>query len=81
VWGIYHALISISIAGQASLDKVAGPIGEALIMTAMGLAVAVPAVLGFNGLLRGNRALMERANYFAHDVQSALLAGSRVQAK
>jgi biopolymer transport protein ExbB len=81
VWGIYHALISISIAGQASLDKVAGPIGEALIMTAMGLAVAVPAVLGFNGLLRGNKNLMERANYFAHDVQSALLAGSRVQGK
>jgi len=81
VWGIYHALISISIAGQASLDKVAGPIGEALIMTAMGLAVAVPAVLGFNGLLRGNKALMERANYFAHDVQSALLAGSRVSVK
>ena len=81
VWGIYHALISISIAGQASLDKVAGPIGEALIMTAMGLAVAVPAVLGFNGLLRGNKALMERANYFAHDVQAALLAGSRVVGK
>jgi biopolymer transport protein ExbB len=81
VWGIYHALISISIAGQASLDKVAGPIGEALIMTAMGLAVAVPAVLGFNGLLRGNKSLMERANYFAHDVQSALLAGSRVSGK
>ncbi|HET9663777.1 MAG TPA: MotA/TolQ/ExbB proton channel family protein [Burkholderiales bacterium] len=81
VWGIYHALISISIAGQASLDKVAGPIGEALIMTAMGLAVAVPAVLGFNGLLRGNKALMERANYFAHDVQSALIAGSRVAGK
>ena len=81
VWGIYHALISISIAGQASLDKVAGPIGEALIMTAMGLAVAVPAVLGFNGLLRGNKGLMERANYFAHDVQSALLAGSRVPGK
>jgi biopolymer transport protein ExbB len=81
VWGIYHALISISIAGQASLDKVAGPIGEALIMTAMGLAVAVPAVLGFNGLLRGNKSLMERANYFAHDVRSALLAGSRVPGK
>jgi biopolymer transport protein ExbB len=81
VWGIYHALISISIAGQASLDKVAGPIGEALIMTAMGLAVAVPAVLGFNGLLRGNKSLMERANYFAHDVQAALLAGSRVSGK
>ena len=81
VWGIYHALISISIAGQASLDKVAGPIGEALIMTAMGLAVAVPAVLGFNGLLRGNKALMERANYFAHDVEAALIAGSRVAVK
>jgi biopolymer transport protein ExbB len=81
VWGIYHALISISIAGQASLDKVAGPIGEALIMTALGLAVAVPAVLGFNGLLRGNKALMERANYFAHDVEAALIAGSRVQVK
>jgi biopolymer transport protein ExbB len=81
VWGIYHALISISIAGQASLDKVAGPIGEALIMTALGLAVAVPAVLGFNGLLRGNKALMERANYFAHDVEAALVAGSRVSAK
>jgi biopolymer transport protein ExbB len=75
------ALISISIAGQASLDKVAGPIGEALIMTALGLAVAVPAVLGFNGLLRGNKSLMERANYFAHDVESALIAGSRVSAK
>jgi biopolymer transport protein ExbB len=81
VWGIYHALISISIAGQASLDKVAGPIGEALIMTALGLAVAVPAVLGFNGLLRGNKALMERANYFAHDVEAALVAGSRVTVK
>jgi biopolymer transport protein ExbB len=80
VWGIYHSLISISIAGQASLDKVAGPIGEALIMTAIGLAVAVPAVLGFNFLLRGNKSLMERVSYFSHDVQAALLAGSRVDA-
>jgi biopolymer transport protein ExbB len=78
VWGIYHSLISISIAGQASLDKVAGPIGEALIMTALGLAVAVPAVLAFNGLLRVNKQLMERITYFSHDVQSALVAGSRV---
>jgi len=77
VWGIYHALISISIAGQASLDKVAGPIGEALIMTAIGLAVAVPAVLGFNALTRGNKNLIERVQYFSHDVQSALVAGSR----
>lgn len=78
VWGIYHALIAISIAGQASLDKVAGPIGEALIMTAIGLAVAVPAVLGFNVLLRRNKAILERAGYFTHDLQQALLAGSRV---
>jgi biopolymer transport protein ExbB len=77
VWGIYHALISISIAGQASLDKVAGPIGEALIMTAIGLAVAVPAVLGFNALTRGNKNLIERVNYFSHDVQAALVAGAR----
>ncbi len=80
VWGIYHALISISIAGQASLDKVAGPIGEALIMTAIGLAVAVPAVLGFNALTRGNKSLIERVNYFSHDVQAALVAGSRFDA-
>jgi len=77
VWGIYHALISISIAGQASLDKVAGPIGEALIMTAIGLAVAVPAVLGFNALTRGNKSLIERVGYFSHDVQAALVAGTR----
>ncbi len=81
VWGIYNALIAISIAGQASLDKVAGPIGEALIMTAIGLAVAVPAVLGFNFLLRGNKLLLERVNHFSHDVQSTLVAGSRVQGK
>src|SRR5690606_4206288 len=79
VWGIYHALVAISIAGQASLDKVAGPIGEALIMTAIGLAVAVPAVLGFNALTRANKSLIERVNYFSHDVQAALVAGSRVQ--
>ena len=59
VWGIYHALIAIGIAGQASIDKVAGPVGEALIMTAIGLAVAVPAVLGYNWLLRRNKALLE----------------------
>ncbi len=60
VWGIYHALIAIGIAGQASIDKVAGPVGEALIMTAIGLAVAVPAVLGYNWLLRGNKAIFEQ---------------------
>lgn len=78
VWGIYNALISIGIAGQASIDKVAGPVGEALIMTAIGLAVAVPAVLGYNILLRRNKVVIEKVNYFAHDVHALLLSGSRV---
>lgn len=78
VWGIYHALISIGIAGQASIDKVAGPVGEALIMTAIGLAVAVPAVLGYNWLLRRNKALLEEVRYFANDIQQYLVSGARV---
>jgi len=78
VWGIYHALIAIGIAGQASIDKVAGPVGEALIMTAIGLAVAVPAVLGYNVLLRRNKVVIEKVNYFAHDLHAYLLSGSRV---
>jgi biopolymer transport protein ExbB len=80
VWGIYHALISIGISGQASIDKVAGPVGEALIMTAIGLAVAVPAVLGYNWLTRRNKFIIERINYFAHDLHQALLSGARVTA-
>ncbi|MQS05565.1 MotA/TolQ/ExbB proton channel family protein, partial [Streptomyces alkaliterrae] len=64
VWGIYHALTAIGIAGQASIDKVAGPVGEALIMTAIGLAVAVPAVLGYNFLVRRNKSVMERVRAF-----------------
>lgn len=80
VWGIYHALISIGISGQASIDKVAGPVGEALIMTAIGLAVAVPAVLGYNWLTRRNKFIIERVNYFAHDLHQALLSGARVSA-
>jgi biopolymer transport protein ExbB len=64
VWGIYHALTAIGIAGQASIDKVAGPVGEALIMTAIGLAVAVPAVLGYNFLVRRNKSVMERVRNF-----------------
>jgi biopolymer transport protein ExbB len=79
VWGIYHALIAIGIAGQASIDKVAGPVGEALIMTAIGLAVAVPAVLGYNWLLRRNKALLEQVRYFATDVQAYLISGARVE--
>lgn len=81
VWGIYHALIAIGISGQASIDKVAGPVGEALIMTAIGLAVAVPAVLGYNWLTRRNKFIIERINYFAHDLHQALLSGARVTAK
>src|SRR6267143_6592215 len=73
VWGIYHALMSISAAGQATIDKVAGPIGEALIMTALGLAVAIPAVLGYNALVRGNKAILNKLNRFAHDLHSYFL--------
>jgi biopolymer transport protein ExbB len=58
VWGIYHALVAIGMSGQSSIDKVAGPIGEALIMTALGLAVAIPAVLGYNALVRGNKGML-----------------------
>lgn len=75
VWGIYHALTAIGIAGQASIDKVAGPVGEALIMTAMGLAVAVPAVLGYNFLVRRNKGAMEEVRTFSSDLHSVLLSG------
>ena len=81
VWGIYHALMQIGMAGQATIDKVAGPIGEALIMTALGLAVAIPAVLGYNALVRGNKAIITRMNRFAHDLHALLITGSRVKAK
>lgn len=75
--GIYHALTAIGIAGQASIDKVAGPVGEALIMTAIGLAVAVPAVLGYNFLVRRNKSVMERVRAFGAQLHTVLLAGSR----
>ena len=68
VWGIYHALTAIGIAGQASIDKVAGPVGEALIMTALGLAVAIPAVLAYNAFNRRNRMWLSRLESFAHDL-------------
>jgi biopolymer transport protein ExbB len=73
VWGIYHALTAIGIAGQASIDKVAGPVGEALIMTALGLAVAVPAVLGYNWLVRRNKVAMELVRHFGGAVHMTLL--------
>ncbi len=77
VWGILHALTSIGTSGQASIDKVAGPVGEALIMTAIGLAVAVPAVMGYNWLIRRNKSVMERVRAFSGDVHNVLLAGKR----
>ena len=74
VWGIYNALVKIGMSGQASIDKVAGPVGESLIMTAIGLAVAVPAVLGYNWLVRRNKAVMEDVNAFGSDLHSVILA-------
>ena len=81
VWGIYHALTAIGIAGQASIDKVAGPVGEALIMTALGLAVAVPAVLGYNWLIRRNKTAMERVRGFGADLHAVLLSATQAVAK
>ena len=78
VWGIYHALVKIGDSGQASIDQVAGPVGEALIMTAIGLAVAVPAVLGYNWLVRRNKGVLELVRNFAADLHSVLLSGSRI---
>jgi len=80
VWGIYHALMSITAMGQASLDQVAGPIGEALIMTALGLATAIPAVLGYNALVRGNKYIIGKLGRFAHDLHAFYVTGSRVTA-
>jgi len=78
VWGIYHALVSIGVTGQASIDKVAGPVGEALIMTALGLAVAIPAVLGYNALVRANRRAIGRMNRFARQLHACFLTGAPV---
>ena len=78
VWGIYHALIAISLAGQASIDKVAGPVGESLIMTAIGLFVAVPAVLGYNVLLRRNKNVQERVSHFTHELHAYLISGAKL---
>src|SRR5512139_2906117 len=73
VWGIYHALVAIGVAGQASIDKVAGPVGEALLMTAIGLAVAVPAVLGYNWLVRRNKVTLDAVRGFAADLRGVLM--------
>jgi len=80
VWGIYHALTATGIAGQASIDKVAGPVGEALIMTAIGLAVAVPAVMGYNWLVRRNKVAMDAVRAFGADLHAVLLGRTRTAA-
>jgi biopolymer transport protein ExbB len=80
VWGIYNALTAIGIAGQMAIDKVAGPVGEALIMTALGLAVAVPAVLSYNWLIRRNKGAMEQVRGFSADLHSVLMSkGSKAK--
>jgi biopolymer transport protein ExbB len=78
VWGVYHALVAIGLSGQGTLDKVAGPVGEALIMTALGLAVAIPAVLAYNGFVRANRLVLARLDAFAHDLYAVLTTGAHV---
>lgn len=78
VWGIIHALLAIGASGQASMDTVAGPIGEALVMTAAGLAVAIPAVVGYNALIRGNKSVLLSINNFAHDLHAYYVTGARV---
>ncbi len=77
VWGIYHALVSIGSSGQASIDKVAGPVGEALIMTALGLAVAIPATFGYNALVRHNKSLLAQLNKFGFDLHALFITGAR----
>src|ERR1700720_1905992 len=77
-WGIYHALIAISASGSASIEKVAGPVGEALIMTAIGLFVAVPAVLGYNWLLGRNKLIQDALRNFAADLHAYLVSGARM---
>ncbi len=79
VWGIYHALVAVSVSGQATLDKVAGPVGEALIMTAAGIGVALPAVLAYNAFTRVNRITICELDGFAHDLHAHLTTGGRVQ--
>jgi biopolymer transport protein ExbB len=78
VWGVYHALVAIGMSGQGTLDKVAGPVGEALIMTALGLAVAIPAVLAYNFSVRRNRMVLAQLDSFAHDLFAFLTTGSHV---
>ena len=75
VWGVYHALVAIGMSGAGTLDKVAGPVGEALIMTGIGLAVAIPAVMAYNAFTRSNRVLTARLDAFAFELHSFLTLG------
>ncbi|HDP89326.1 MAG TPA: MotA/TolQ/ExbB proton channel family protein [Thioalkalivibrio sp.] len=78
VWGIYHALLDIAASGQASMEVVAGPLGEALVATAAGLAAAIPAVLAYNARTRANRRLADEMDAFAHDLHAFLITGSEL---
>jgi biopolymer transport protein ExbB len=78
VWGIYHSLLNIAATGSVAIDKVAGPVGEALIMTAFGLVVAIPAVLGYNAFTRVNRMVLAQLDGFAHDLHAFLTVGARL---
>lgn len=78
VWGIYHALVQIGMSGQGTLDKVAGPVGEALIMTAVGLVVAIPAVLAYNAFTRRNRIWLAQLDNFAHDLYALVTVGDKM---
>jgi biopolymer transport protein ExbB len=80
VWGVYHALLGIGQSGQGSLEQIAGPVGEALIMTGLGLAVAIPAVLAYNDCVRSNRLLLAQLDAFAHDLFAFLTTGSAIVA-
>jgi len=79
VWGVYHALVAIGMSGSGMLDKVAGPVGEALIMTGIGLAVALPAVMGYNWLTRSNRVLTAKLDAFAFELLTFLSMGRALQ--
>jgi biopolymer transport protein ExbB len=81
VWGIYHALAAVSTSGTIQIDKVAGPVGEALIMTAIGLVVAIPAVLAYNAFTRVNRITLSELDAFAHDLHAHLTTGSRISTR
>ena len=81
VWGVYHALVNIGLSGQGTLDKVAGPVGEALIMTGIGLAVALPAVMGYNWLTRANRVLTAKLDAFAFELLTFLSMGRALQGR